>query len=198
MMQLQPIALSQLHAHPANSNVMPRALLTKLVAHLKRTDRYPPLIVRPLPNSTAHPQPQFQIIDGHHRAQALSQLGQPTARCVVWNVDDDEALLLLGTLNRLQGRDDPKKRAALLDELSRANDVKALAALLPEQAAQLTRLLELNREIPQPRPPRSLNDMPVAVHFFVLPAERAEIEAKLSSIGPTREQALLQLIRRPN
>ena len=39
-------------------------------------------------------------------AEALRRLGRASARCEVWAVDDDEAMLLLATLNRLQGRDD--------------------------------------------------------------------------------------------
>jgi hypothetical protein len=45
------VALDDLVPHPLNANVMPDAMLGKLRAHIKRTGRYPHLIVRPHPLS---------------------------------------------------------------------------------------------------------------------------------------------------
>ena len=36
--------------------------------------------------------------------------------------------------------------------------------------------------------------MLVPVHFFLAPDQREALEAKLAATGPTREQALLQLL----
>ncbi|MEM8739276.1 MAG: ParB/RepB/Spo0J family partition protein [Planctomycetota bacterium] len=185
-MDLTPLPLDRLHPHPGNSNVMPPALFEKLCAHLAETDRYPPVIVRPLGDD-------HQILDGHHRVAALRRLGRSSVRCVVWEVDDAGALLLLTTLNRLQGRDDPRKRAALVGELRDHFDLKELAGRLPEDHDRLKKLIQLNDTPPTPRPPRALADMPVAIHFFLLPAERAAVEARLREVGGTREQALLSL-----
>ena len=104
------IPLGQLRARIDNANVMPEALLAKLVRHIERTDRYPHLIVRPIADAGLGAEGFYEILDGHHRAAALRRLGRTTARCEVWEVDDDEALVLLATLNRLQGRDDVLKR----------------------------------------------------------------------------------------
>ena len=136
----------------------------------------------------------FEILDGHHRVAALRKLGRDTARCVVWDVDDDEALLLLATLNRLAGDDDPRKRAALVGRLNQKIDTEKLAKLLPESADRLQSLLALNRPPPQPRPPRALADMPVAVHFFLSPQQRSRLEKRLRQIGGPREAALMQLV----
>ena len=194
-MHPQAIPLADLHAHPANSNVMPAALLAKLVGHLERTGQYPPIIVRARP---AAPAPDaeaggYEILDGHHRVEALRRLGADAARCVVWEVDDEGALVLLATLNRLQGRDDPRRRAALLAELGRTLDGGAMAARLPEDAARIRRTLELNEKPAPPRLPRAISEMPVAVHFFLLPAERDRLEGRLSEIGGGREAALMVL-----
>ena len=187
-MQLHEIPLKQLRAHPANSNVMPAQLLAKLVEHIRETDQYPPVIVRTVDDDA------YQILDGHHRVAALRQLSKPTARCVIWQADDQQALLLLATLNRLQGQDDAKKRSALIGQLASAMDVKSLAAKLPEQAAQLQKLLAIDRQPPSPRPPKLMQEMPQAVHFFLLPADRAKLERKLKALGSQREQALMQLV----
>ncbi|MEM9418950.1 MAG: ParB/RepB/Spo0J family partition protein [Planctomycetota bacterium] len=192
-MQIQTLPLDQLHPHPQNSNVMPEAYLAKLTTHLQTTDRYPPVIVRPL-REQEH---AYQILDGHHRVKALQRLEKPAARCVVWDVDDDEALLLLATLNRLQGQDDPRKRAALVDQLHARMNLQRLAERLPEDASRLRKLIKINEGMPTPRAPKPLAEMPVAVHFFLLPAERRAVEQKLREVADTwtsREQALLKLL----
>jgi hypothetical protein len=113
---------------------------------------------------------------------------------VVWEVDDADALLLLATLNRLEGSDDPRKRAALLAKLREHRDVKDLTAWLPEDAPQLKHLLQLNEPRPAPRPPQPLDRMPVAVQFFLLPSQRTAVERRLRAHGGEREDALLRLL----
>ena len=199
-MNIADIALSQLFPHPFNSNVMPRPLFAKLVEHVKRTDRYPPVIVRRMvreESDAAHDgaDARFQILDGHHRVAALRQLQRTSARCVVWEVDDDEAALLLATLNRLQGQDDPRKRAALVASLQEHGaTLTALARALPERAEQLESLLRLNRPPLPPTEPQSLDDLPVAVHFFLSPLQRSQLNTRLRELGGTREEALMRLV----
>lgn len=188
-MTTQQIPLKNLHAHPLNSNVMPEPLLAKLAAHIERTGQYPPIIVRPAPTGTG-----YQILDGHHRKLALERIGASTANCVIWQADDEQALLLLATLNRLQGQDDAKKRSALLNTLAQRMPLDDLAAALPEQRAHLDKLLALHKPPPAPRPPQSLADMPQAVHFFLLPDQRKKLDRKLADLGGTREEALMQLV----
>lgn len=183
----QWIALDRLHAHPDNSNVMPPRLLDKLEAHIRGSGRYPPLIVRPHEGG-------YQLLDGHHRAEALRRLGHDQAWCDVWDVDDDAALLLLATLNRLEGGDDPRRRAALLARLSEKTPSARLAALLPERAERIASLLKLGEGLPTPRPPQPEHEMPVPVHFFLRPADRRRLEAALQRIGPDREAALMRLV----
>lgn len=206
MDQIIQIPLEHLHRHPRNSNVMPADLFEKLVDHIARSGRYPPILVRPLaPGSSPASSPgsspasapgACEILDGHHRAAALRRLKRSHARCVVWDVGEEEALLLLATLNRLEGHDDPRKRGALLDELMQRSGAQAgaLARRLPESADRLRKLIELTSP-PPPRPPGNLADMPVAVHFFLLPAQRRELEACLRALGGGREAALMALVK---
>lgn len=188
-MNVTTIALDDLHAHPANANVMPGELLAKLKDHLARSGRYPPIIVR------VHPQRAggYQVLDGHHRVAAMRELGWRTARCDVWDVDDTEAMLLLTTLNQLRGQDDPRKRAALVSALAAELPIAQLAGQLPEDALGVSRLVELHQPAP-PRAPRPLRDQPRPVHFFLLPAQRDALEKKLRDVGGRREDALLQLL----
>ncbi len=199
-MTIQTIELNRLHAHTANSNVMPEHLLAKLVDHIAGTGRYPPLIVRPIPvceddgSDDAAADAHYQILDGHHRVEALKRLGHKSAQCVVWQVDDQEALLLLATLNRLQGQDDPRRRAKLIAVLANHHDTKALAKLLPERSEQVKKLLEINTRLPEPRAPQPIESMPVAVHFFLLPKQKRRLNERLHTIGGSREEALMTLI----
>ena len=169
---------------------MPNALLDKLANEVERTGLYPPIIVRPVGE-------RYQILDGHHRVQVLKRLGHDAANVVVWPVDDEQALLMLASLNRLQGDDDPRKRAALLGKLRASMPISELAQRLPEDIARVKKLLELNAAPPSPKPPRALHQMPVCLNFFVLPAQRQAVERRLAEHGGARESALLALLNLP-
>ncbi|MCK4414414.1 MAG: ParB-like nuclease domain-containing protein [Candidatus Eisenbacteria sp.] len=133
------IPLGDLEAHPLNANIMPADLREKLQAHIRRTGRYPHLIVRPHPEAAG----KYQVLDGHHRLDILKELGHSEARCDVWEVDDREARLLLATLNRLEGSDLPIRRAQLIHELLGEMSADDLGGLLPETDRQLEELHSL-------------------------------------------------------
>lgn len=133
------VPLEQLHAHPLNANVMEPERLATLSRNIERESRYPPLIVRPHPDHEGG----YQILDGHQRAAVLRQLGRDDAVCYVWPCDDAEALILLATLNRLEGADSPILRAQLLADLQRLLPGDELTLLLPEDAGQIDDLLSL-------------------------------------------------------
>ncbi len=133
------VPLANLIPHPSNANVMNEELQAKLMAHIKRTGRYPHFIVRPHPEDPE----KYQILDGHHRLAVLRELGYTEARCDVWHVDDREAKLLLATLNRLEGQDVPVRRAELIHELLGEMSIDDLAGLLPETDRQIEDLHSL-------------------------------------------------------
>src|SRR2546422_3801248 len=130
------VPLDDLLPHPLNSNVMSAEFTHKLRAHIKRTGRYPFLVVRPHPEQSG----KYQVLDGHHRIAILRGLGHTEARCDVWEVDDREARLLLATLNRLEGQDSPIRRAGLLHEMLGDTSLDDLAKLLPESDKQIEEL----------------------------------------------------------
>lgn len=136
------IDFDRLVAHPANPNRMTTATLGKLKSHIERTGNYEPIIVRPHRISSGC----FEILNGHHRIKVLKELGYENADCVVWEVDDDEALVLLATLNRLSGSDDVHKKSALFKNLNRRFDTRELSRMLVDSTKSIQRLTNFKTE----------------------------------------------------
>lgn len=183
------IALDHLDSHPDNANCMSAALFEKLQRHMRETGNYPPLIVRPVPRSD-----RFEILDGHHRARALRELGHEEARCEVWHVNDEQAAMLLLTLNRLHGEDNPQKRGALLEKLSLSMEVDSIARLVPDDVDRIHRLIASTHP-PEPiGPPQSVHDLLLAVTFFLNELQRRRLFAALGAICRDRNQALVRIL----
>ena len=178
------VPIEDLVPHPLNSNVLAEDLREKLKTHIRRTGRYPFLVVRPHPDQPG----RFQVLDGHHRLSILRELGHSEARCDVWAVDDREARLLLATLNRLAGQDVPIRRAELVHELLADTSVDDLAGLLPEtdkQLAELHSLLEFPADeiaafLGQQAEAAEKN-LPRALTFVVTPEQEQLIEAAIEA-----------------
>jgi hypothetical protein len=185
------IAIDRLLDRRENANVMPDELFGKLTAHIKRTGRYPAIIVRPSPDCDE----RYEILDGHHRRRALAALGHATARCEVWDVDDAEALVLLATLNRLAGQDDILKRAALIEAIGQRLGKEQLPVLMPEDSERLERLLKLNLPLPAPVPAPSVDSMPEAVTFFLRGQARRRLNELLSTYDGTRSERLVKMLK---
>jgi ParB-like chromosome segregation protein Spo0J len=186
--------LSDLVPHPLNANVMSDEMREKLKAHIKRTGRYPYLIVRPHPEQSG----KYQVLDGHHRIAVLRGLRHSDALCDVWEVDDREANLLLATLNRLEGQDVPIRRAQLIHELLGDMSISDLAGLLPETDGQLEELHAL-LEFPADEVAAQLDEqaeeeekvLPRVLTFVVTPDQERIIEeaVELASDGtPGRDR----------
>lgn len=138
--RLVRVPLERLHPHPANPNLMDDGRLETLARNIEREGgRYPPLIARPHPELPG----DWQLLDGHQRTDVLRGLGHTEAIVFPWECDDETALVLLGTLNRLEGEDVPARRAELLAELTALMPTDELAALLPENAAAIEETLAL-------------------------------------------------------
>ena len=190
-MTLRWLPLDRLDSHPENANRMSADRLEKLKGHMARTGRYEPLIVRPMQNAERRMQNErpnrkngvrYQILNGHHRARVLRELGHTRARCDVWDVDDEEARMLLATLNRLEGRDDPKARARLVAHLATGRSAEDLARLLPEPPDAVERLLRLAEPPPEPAPPDSLEPLPEALVFFLSAEQHALVSEALKEV----------------
>ena len=173
--KVRSVGLEKLSAHPGNPNRMSKAAFRKLVRNIKRSGRYEPLVVRPRRGRAGF----YEIINGHHRAEALRELGYEAADVVVWDVDDRETDVLLATLNRLGGSDMVDKRAVLLRRLSRRMNGGELAKLLPVSVGQIERLVRL----PVPQAPAGAEGAVFArpMVFFVDGEQQEIIERALSA-----------------
>jgi hypothetical protein len=89
----------------------------------------------------------FEIINGHHRAQALCELGESFADCVEWDVDDNQARVLLATLNRLGGKDELSAKIGLIKNLSEKFNSRELAKLLPDTKTVIEKLRSIESQI---------------------------------------------------
>ena len=137
--RLVGIPLDRLRPHPANANVMSEERLAKLEEDIRREGDCPPLVIREDPGEKGY----YQILDGHQRDEVLRRLGYTEALCYLWPCDDRTALVLLATLNRLEGQDDPLRRAELLRDLTELSSPEELAQLLPESATLIGQSLKL-------------------------------------------------------
>lgn len=178
--KLVNIPLSQIEPHPSNPNLMSQPLRDKLAENISRSGRYPPPVVRPLSPG------RYQLLDGEQRCYVLRDLGETSAWCLVWPCSDEDALILLAALNRLQGDDVPGRRAQLLSELSAYESLAELARLLPEEEAELEQQLtnvgfDLEAEISRlaEQAQRAEDELPVLFSFAVPRDEAAVVEAAL-------------------
>ncbi len=173
---IQTIALNKLEFHPDNPNRQSRVNFAKLVRNIERTGRYEPLVVRPCLKKVG----RFQIINGHHRWQALARLGYEKADCIIWDINDEETDILLTTLNRLGGSDQLDKKLKLLKRLNKRLAYNELAKLLPQTVKQIERLTKLKKPIA----PAKINAYSFAnpLVFFVNDTQQQQIEKALSLV----------------
>ena len=141
--QIMQIELERLLVHPGNPNVMADGDFGKLCGHIARTGNYEAIVVREHPDGGGN----YEIINGHHRAKALTELGYTHADCVVWDIDDEGVLVLLGTLNQLRGRDELSKKSELIKSLSKRFDSEELSKILPETTKSIERLKDVTKKI---------------------------------------------------
>ncbi|MBN2313407.1 MAG: ParB-like nuclease domain-containing protein [Sedimentisphaerales bacterium] len=213
---IQSIPIENLIPHPDNPNRMSKKKFTKLIRNIERTGRYEPLLVRPCPATDCH-SPQdalrycemypeqgrrsrnpdidvggkhdcFQIINGHYRWKALSQLGYKTVDVVVWDIDDEETDILLATLNCLGGSDVLEKKLALMNRLTQRHPSRDLAKWLPHTAGQIHRLAQMNSgRVPRIKPPKPALAHPAV--FFLNDAQKAVVDkALLNAREPQSEK----------
>jgi hypothetical protein len=172
------IPLDKLIAHPLNANKMSERIFKKLLRNIKRTGMYEPIVVRRHPKIDGG----FEIINGHHRVCALKELGYKSADCVVWEVDDKEAALLLATLNRLSGSDVLDKKVELLSRLKSEFGAGELAGLLPQTKVQIEALINLRRPILPAEPDKTASvGLATPLVFYVTGEQLKIISEALSA-----------------
>lgn len=196
--QLISVALKDVLPHPMNPNQMSEPVFKKLVAHIERTGNYEPLVVRSHPTKHGC----YQCLNGHHRAKALAKLGVESADCVVWEVDDKQALVLLTTLNRLGGGDVLEKKSAIIKELIKTYDSAKLSSMLPDSKKSIERLESIKSSAKVPL--IEAEEFLVPMVFFVVAAQKAIVDEVLgtaidpgekASVAQKRAWALVTILR---
>lgn len=171
--EIVSIGLEKLVGHPGNANVMSGGVFRKLVRNIERTGMYEPIVVRHHPRRKG----RYEIINGHHRVKALERLGYTKVDCVVWDVDDEQADILLATLNRLCGRDVLDKKLALLRRLRERMGSGELGKLILPTASQIERLTAL--KLPSVSCEAGAKGFASALVFFVNDEQKEIIEKAL-------------------
>lgn len=171
--EIRVIPLVELSEHPSNPNRMKKEMFVKLVRHIEKSGNYEPIVVREFDGG-------YQILNGHHRVKALREIGVETADCVVWDVDDSQALILLGTLNRLTGKDVLGLKSELIKSLSKKIDSTQLAKSLPDTKKTIERLKKLTSVRPRLCEKEMLFLSPMV--FFLDPEQTKVVEGVVKEV----------------
>jgi ParB-like chromosome segregation protein Spo0J len=108
--QLIPISLDSLDNAPLNANRMSPTKYLQLIESIKRIGFSVPITVRAKGD-------RYEIIDGHHRAKAVREIGATqTIPAIVLGANEDPRLVALA-LNRLRGETDLSIASELLANL---------------------------------------------------------------------------------
>ena len=142
-MEVTDLPLDQIQEASWNANQMDQAMRLRLRRSIQRFQLVVPLVVRPIRGPIGG---LYETIGGAQRLQVLRELGFASAPCVVAEADDAEARLLSQALNRVQGEDDPGRRAELLRDLLKRLPQEEVLKLLPETASGLQALASLGQQ----------------------------------------------------
>jgi ParB-like chromosome segregation protein Spo0J len=95
----QPVLVERLQPNRnRNPNRMESEQYEKLKASIKKFGFLEPILVRGIPGT-----PDYEIISGHHRAKAATELGMNSVPCVFTDASDEDALALMVGMNRIRG-----------------------------------------------------------------------------------------------
>lgn len=103
------IPLSHVDSAPRNANVMDKAMLALLTNNMKErmelgdTNVLQPILVRPKERAEVEADQRYEIVDGHHRAEAAREAGYFYIGAVVRDMSDEEAARVAIGMNRIRG-----------------------------------------------------------------------------------------------
>lgn len=157
-------ALSDFPAHPFK--VRMDESMMELVDSVKQRGVLAPLLVRPAPDGG------YQTVSGHRRKQAAELAGLPTLPCIVKELTDDEAVIImvdsnlqreqvlpsekafaykmkLDAMKRQAGRPSKENGATLLPHFEKGKSREILAAQSGESHEQIRKYIRLTNLIPE-------------------------------------------------
>lgn len=133
-MNIREIPLDKLTPASWVPNHMDGSMLAKLWESIDRFDLVQPLVVRPIKRDF------FEVFAGCQRLLVLQERREPTAACVVVDLNDVDARLLGQALDAIHGEDDLGKKAELFRTVLREVPEETVISLLPESTASLAAL----------------------------------------------------------
>jgi ParB/RepB/Spo0J family partition protein len=139
------IPLDLLDANPRNPRKsFDAGALSELAASIQVAGITVPLLVRPAPNMEGIVEPRYEIVAGHRRFEAATNLGLETAPCIVRPLTDAEAADL-ALIDNLQRADVPalEEAEAFGELLSRLGSAEAVAARVGKDVAHIAKRLRL-------------------------------------------------------
>lgn len=139
------VAISLLVPNSWNPNEETDFMQEKLSNSLERFGQVAEVLVRRLPSG------DFEIIDGEHRWRQMAKAGATEILVnVLEDVTDDEAKMLTMVANELHGNRNPVRLAKILRDLEKESDWKEILALMPYNSIELTNLMEIDPDMPEP------------------------------------------------
>lgn len=114
-MEIKNIKIEDITPNPWNPNEMTEAVFHHLKKEYKRIGYIQPVVVRPNKG-------KFEVIDGEHRYKAAKEFGLKSIKCVVVEMDDNQAKITTINMNKIKGTDNPLKLYNLIQSLQ--EDIK--------------------------------------------------------------------------
>lgn len=191
----QEIPLNALVFNPINSNRISKMYAKKLRHNIEETCHYETLTVRPHPSQQNH----FELLNGHARFTALRDLGETSAKCDIWNVDDRQSNLFMAILNKLRGSEVAELRMELLFDLMGKYSIEELSSHIPETKSYLMRLERLPEELEKAPVEKEKADV-VVISFYLNHDEHRIVNDAIEDIIkkfqlPDSGKALVQLAK---
>ena len=101
-----PIPLAELHPFPNHPfKVRMDESMTEMVESVKERGVLSPVLVRPMPDGS------YQMVSGHRRGMAAELAELPTVPCIVRELTDDEAVIIMVDSNLQREQVLPSERA---------------------------------------------------------------------------------------
>ncbi len=136
-MEIRHLALGQLVKAPFNPNRMDAPMRKRLDESYDRFGMVQNLVARQISKD------KYEVLSGNQRLALLAERSITEAPCVIVDVNDAQARLLMQALNRVQGDDDIGLKAELIREVLQTIDQETVLSLLPESAESLAALSSL-------------------------------------------------------
>jgi ParB family transcriptional regulator, chromosome partitioning protein len=139
-MKTVELRIENILAAPWNANNMDDRTIQRLKESISRYGLLQPLVVRPLDKS------QYEVLSGNQRLKVLKENHLSCVPCIIVNLNDAEAMLLVQALNGIHGEDDLAMKGMMLKNILASIPKEKVLSLLPETAESLIALSTIGQD----------------------------------------------------